>query len=130
MKISYEIQLSHNAEVARIIGKKWRELTKQQREEFQRLAVEDKLRYQRVREILVLSAELTNCDKEMKEYEKMRLHQQGIRTDIQQEQQQSGHHMMSIEERVKSIANQLIIKTLCVLAEGFFQLFSVWTFQC
>uniref|UniRef100_A0A7S0GPA6 HMG box domain-containing protein n=1 Tax=Amorphochlora amoebiformis TaxID=1561963 RepID=A0A7S0GPA6_9EUKA len=37
----------HNAEVARIIGKRWRELPKDKKEFFQRLASEDKLRYQR-----------------------------------------------------------------------------------
>mmetsp|Transcript_37243 Transcript_37243/g.59817 ORF Transcript_37243/g.59817 Transcript_37243/m.59817 type:complete len:364 (+) Transcript_37243:126-1217(+) len=40
-------RIKHNAEVARIIGKQWRELSTKKREEFQRLAKEDKFRYQR-----------------------------------------------------------------------------------
>mmetsp|Transcript_14762 Transcript_14762/g.20532 ORF Transcript_14762/g.20532 Transcript_14762/m.20532 type:complete len:376 (+) Transcript_14762:4-1131(+) len=40
-------RIKHNAEVARIIGKRWRELSTEKRGEFQRLAKEDKLRYQR-----------------------------------------------------------------------------------
>mmetsp|Transcript_13122 Transcript_13122/g.23827 ORF Transcript_13122/g.23827 Transcript_13122/m.23827 type:complete len:495 (+) Transcript_13122:43-1527(+) len=46
-KISMDDRVLHNETVARIIGKKWKALSKQERKVFQNLAEQDKCRYER-----------------------------------------------------------------------------------